>query len=180
MRSTRKARLLYYFCLCLPLSLQFACRPKTVNVREDLLQYIDNARRWTAAEEPINNAIATVRRDQFVHDDLISETLKPAISVTRDYVQQLEQYHPKAPALVNVHQEYIEAWRAHYLAMAAIIDSVEKKDYVQLAKAKNDLLEAERSVSDALADLARLLREAGIQKEPSPEEQTSPPPPLQG
>jgi hypothetical protein len=174
MRLARKTRLLYYLCLCLPLSLQLACRTKTTNVREDLLQYIDQAPLWAAAEGQINKAIAAVRIDQFVHDDFVNEMLKPAVGVARDYVQQLEQYHPKAPPLINVHQEYIEAWRAHHFAMAAIIDSVEKKDYVQLAKANNDLLEAQRSVSDALADLARLLREAGIHKEPSPEEQPPP------
>jgi hypothetical protein len=179
MSSPRKTRLLLYLCLYFVLSLQLACRPKTVNVKDDLLQYIDKARLWAATEGQINNAIASVRRDQFVHDDFVSETLKPAVGIARDYVQQLEQYHPKAPPLMNVHQEYIEAWRAHYFAMATIVDSVEKKDYIQLAKANNDLLEAQRSVSDALADLARLLREAGIQKEPSPEEQ-APSPPSEG
>jgi hypothetical protein len=177
MRSARKLRVLYYLCLWLVLLFQSACRPKPLNVKEDLLQYIDQARLWAATEGQINNAIAAVRRDQFVHDDFVSETLKPAVGTAREYVQQLEQYHPKAPPLLNVHQEYIEAWRAHYFAMAAIIDSVEKKDYVQLAKANNDLLEAQRSVSDALADLARLLRTAGIQKEPSPEEPAPSPPP---
>jgi hypothetical protein len=83
----------------------------------------------------------------------------------------LEHYRPQTPPLVNVHQEYIEAWRAHHFSIAALVDAVEKKDYIQLAKANNDLLEAQRSVSDALADLARLFREAGIQREPSPEKQ---------
>jgi hypothetical protein len=137
---------------------------------------MDKARLWAATEGQINNAIAIVRRDQFVHDDLVSETLKPVVGVSREYVQELEQYRPHTPPLVNVHQEYIEAWRAHHFALAALVDAVEKKDYIQLAQANNDLLEAQRSVSDALADLARLLREAGIQREPSPEEQTPSPP----
>jgi hypothetical protein len=137
---------------------------------------MDKARLWAATEGQINNAIAIVRRDQFVHDDLVSETLKPVVGVSREYVQELEQYRPHTPPLVNVHQEYIEAWRAHHFALAALVDAVEKKDYIQLAQANNDLLEAQRSVSDALADLARLLREAGIQREPSPEEQAPLPP----
>lgn len=169
--------ILFYLCLCL--ISPFACKPKTANVKEDLEQYIDKARLWAATEGQINNAIATVRRDQFVHDDLITETFKPAIGIARDYVQELEKYQPRTQPLGNVHQEYIEAWRAHYFSMAAIVDAVEKKDYIQLAKANNDLLEAQRSVSDALADLARLLREAGVQKEPEPGEQ-APPPPSQG
>jgi hypothetical protein len=155
-----------------------ACRPQPSNLKDDLTKYIDSARLWAATEAQINNAISTVRRDQFVHDDFVTETLKPAVGIAREYVQQLEQYQPKAPPLINVHQEYVEAWRAHYFAMAAVVDAVEKKDYVQLAKANNDLLEAQRSVSDALADLARLLREAGMQKD-TPSEQ-SPTPPSEG
>jgi hypothetical protein len=174
MRATRKTPLLAFLCLCLLSS--SACRSKTTSVKDDLLQYMDTARLWAATEGQINNAIAIVRRDQFVHDDLVSETLKPIVGVSREYVQELEQYRPHTPPLVNVHQEYIEAWRAHHFALAALVDAVEKKDYIQLAQANNDLLEAQRSVSDALADLARLLREAGIQREPSPGEQAPIPP----
>ena len=151
------------------------CSSKESNVKEDLTKYMDQARLWSAVEAQINNAISTVRRDQFVHDDLVSETLKPAIGVAQQYVQQLENYQPRTPPLYNVHQEYIEAWRAHYFAMAALADAVEKKDYVQLAKANNDLLEAQRSVSDALADLARLLREAGLRSETPAEQPPGPP-----
>jgi hypothetical protein len=60
--------------------------------------------------------------------------------------------------------------------MAAVVDAVEKKDYIQLAKANNDLLEAQRSISDALADLAQLMRDAGLRSEtPPPESLASPP-----
>lgn len=148
----------------------FSCSSRESDVKGDLTQYMNKARLWAAVEAQINNAISNVRRDQFVHDDFISETLKPVIGVAQQYVQQLENYQPRTPVLYNVHQEYIEAWRAHYFAMATLVDAVEKKDYIQLAKANNDLLEAQRAVSDALADLARLLREAGIQSE-SPADQ---------
>lgn len=144
----------------------FACTSKTADVKDDLTKYMDQARLWTATEAQINNAIASVRRDQFVHDDFVAETLKPTIGIARDYMEELEHYQPKTPPLHNVHQEYIEAWRAHYFAIAALVDAVEKKDYIQLAKANNNLREAQRAVSDALADLARLFREAGIQSEP--------------
>jgi hypothetical protein len=73
--------------------------------------------------------------------------------------------------------EYIEAWRAHYLALASIIDSVEKKDYIQLATSNNALLEAQRSVSDTLADLARLMREAGLRSDSPGNQQSTPPAP---
>lgn len=176
LRSTRKRFFFQIFSLCLMVSLHLACRSKTVNVREDLLQYLEKARLWAATEGQINRAIASVRIDQFVHDDFVKQMLKPAIDIAREHVQQLEQYQPKSPPLINVHQEYIEAWRAHHVAMATIIDSVDKKDYIQLAKANNDLIQAQRSVSDALADLTRLSRAAGIQSEPAPGEQPPPSP----
>jgi hypothetical protein len=136
---------------------------------------LDAARLWAATEAQINNAVSVVRQDQFVHDDLTIETLKPVVGVARDYVQQLENYQPTAPPLLNVHNEYIEAWRAHYFAMAAVVDAVEKKDYIQLAKANSDLLEAQRSISDALADLAQLMRDAGLRSETPPSESLAPP-----
>jgi hypothetical protein len=136
---------------------------------------MDKARLWAATEAQINNAIISVRRDQFVHDDFVAETLKPAVGIARDYVQELENYQPRTPPLYNVHQEYIEAWRAHYFAIAAVVDAAEKKDYIQLAKANSDLLEAQRSVSDALADLARLLREAGMRSETPSDQPPAPP-----
>lgn len=163
-------------CLTFCLFLLSACpRPEGTSAKEDLTQYIDKARLWAATEAQINNAIVKVREDQFVHDDLIIDTLRPVVGVSQEYVQQLENYQPRTPPLRNVHLEYIEAWRAHYLAFASIIDSVEKKDYIQLATSNNDLLEAQRSVSDALADLARLMREAGLRSD-SPEDQQSTPP----
>ena len=153
-----------------------ACpRPESTSPKEDLTQYIDKARIWAATEARINNAIAQVRRDQFVHDDFVISELKPVVGVSQDYVQELEQYQPKTPPLRNVHLEYIEAWRAHYFAIAALVDAVEKKDYVQLAQANTNLLEAQRSVSDALADLARLMREAGLQAEIPSERPMVPP-----
>jgi len=155
------------------------CSSKESQIKEDLTKYMDEARLWAAAEAQINNAIAAVRRDQFVHDDFVSETLKPAIGMAQKYVEQLENYHPHTPPLYNVHQEYVEAWRAHHFAMASVVDAVAKKDYIQLAKANNDLLEAQRSVSDALADLARLLREAGLRTD-KPGDQPPPAPPGEG
>jgi hypothetical protein len=165
-------------CLSLSFFLLSACpRPEGISAKEDLTQYIDKARLWAATEAQINNAIATVREDQFVHDDVITGTLRPVVGVSQEYVQQLENYQPRTPPLRNVHLEYIEAWRAHYLALASIIDSVEKKDYIQLAKSNNDLLEAQRSVSDALADLARLMREAGLRSDSPKDQQSTPPAP---
>jgi len=149
--------------------LQFSCQSRTTNIKDDLQQYLAQAKQWTAAEEQLNDAVATVRRDEFVHDDLVTETLKPMVSVSRNHVNVLEQYHPQTPPLTNVHEEYVAAWRSFSIALSLIVDAVAKKDYVLLAKAKNDLQEAQQSVASALADLAHLLREVGLLKETQPE-----------
>src|ERR1043166_4499672 len=86
-----------------------SCRSKTASLKEDLQLYVDKAIVWTATEEQINKAIAEVRRDEFVHDDLITELLKPAVNIAWNHTQELEKYQPKAPPLQNVHREYIEA-----------------------------------------------------------------------
>lgn len=177
--TSHVGKLSFYLSLCL--FLFSACpRSEGTSAKEDLTQYIDRARLWAASESQINNAVAKVREDQFVHDELIIETIRPVVGVSQEYVQQLENYQPQTPPLRNVHLEYIEAWRAHYLALASIVDSVEKKDYIQLSKANSDLLEAQRSVSDALADLARLMREAGLRSDSPGDQPSKPsaPPPL--
>jgi hypothetical protein len=145
------------------------------NVRGELITYMDEARLWAAAEAKINTAIAGVREDQFVHDDFVLETMRPAIGVAREYVTELEQYEPQSPSLASIHQGYIESWRAHEFAMVSIIDAIERQDYVQLSRANDELLEAQRSVSDSLAALALLLREAGVASD-APTGQQIPPP----
>lgn len=171
-------RLLLYLSLFLSCLFLSACpRPQEADVKTDLTKYMDEARLWAATESQINNAIIAVRRDQFVHDDFTVNTLRPIVGVTQEYVQRLEKYQPQAKPLQNVHQEYIEAWRAHHFAIAGIIDCVEKKDYIQLAKANTDLLEAQRSVSDALSDLANLLQKAGLRSETAAPGQPSLSPP---
>lgn len=168
------AILLLFLCLFL---LSACPRSQEGDIKEDLTRYMEQARKWAIAEEQINNAVIAVRRTQFVDDNQTINILKPVVGIAQEYVQQLDSYHPSSQPLRNVHQEYIEAWRAHYLAIAAIIDAVEKKDYIQLAKVNKDLFAAQRSVSDALEDLARLLQNAGLRME-RPSSQRRPPSPL--
>ncbi len=148
--------------LCLWLAMLSGCQPEAVSIQDDLTAYMDQASLWAATEAKINNAVASAREDQFVHDDFVLETIRPAIGVAREYVVELERYEPQSPALTQVHQGYIESWRAHEFALVSIVDAVERQDYIQLSRANEELLEAQRSVSDVLAALARLLREAGV------------------
>lgn len=156
------SRLLTLSLLFIWLAVLPGCQFEEISVQDDLTTYMDQARLWAATEAKINNAIAGVREDQFVHDDFVLETIRPAIGVAREYVVELEGYEPQAPAVMQIHQGYIESWRAHEFALVSVVDAVERQDYVQLSRANDELLEAQRSVSDVLAALARLLREAGL------------------
>lgn len=164
------------------IALSNGCETETeeVGVQNDLTAYMDQARLWAATEAEINTAISRVREDQFVHDDLVIDTIRPAVGVAHDYVAELEAYVPDTPALVSVHQGYVEAWRAHEFALASVLDAVERKDYLQLSHANTELLDAQRSVSDVLAALARLLREAGVAAETPPDRLLAPPGEFQG
>jgi len=163
-----------FLILCL---LGAACAPESeVNVvQNDLATYMDKARIWAATEAEINNAISAVRRDQFVNDEYVLETLRPAIGTAREYVAKLEDYTPETEPVVSVHLGYIEAWRSHEFALSSIVDSVERKDYIQLSRSNDELLEAQRSVSDVLAALALLLREAGIAPDAPADRPMTPP-----
>ncbi|NOT56687.1 MAG: hypothetical protein HOP18_18975 [Deltaproteobacteria bacterium] len=169
------------FFFSLFLLLLSACpRPEADPTKADLTQYIETARSWAKTELQINAAIAKVREDQFVHDDLVISTLRPIVDVSQKYVQQLESHHPRTPPLRNVHLEYIEAWRAHYLAFSGMIDAVEKKDYIQLAKANDELLAAQNALADALTDLSRLMQETGLRSAPPSNQQSRPSAPSPG
>src|SRR5438552_4634518 len=103
-----KMKALSVLCFAFWVLFLFGCSPKESDAKGDLTQYMDKARLWAATEAQINNAIASVRRDHFVHDASVAEALKPAVGIARAYVQQLENYRPPPPSLYNVHQEYIE------------------------------------------------------------------------
>ena len=112
MNRCARSRLLSVPVLCLWCVVLPGCLPEAVSVQDDLTAYMDQARLWAATEAKINNAIASARKDQFVHDDFVLETMRPAVGVAREYVVELERYEPKSPALAQVHQGYIESWRA--------------------------------------------------------------------
>lgn len=169
------SRLLTVSLLFIWLAVLPGCQFEEISVHDDLTTYMDQARLWAATEAKINNAIAGVREDQFVHDDFVLETIRPAIGIAREYVVELERYEPQSPALMQIHQGYIESWRAHEFALVSVVDAVERQDYIQLSRANDELLEAQRSVSDVLAALARLLREAGLAPDTPTEQPLAPP-----
>lgn len=162
-----------YLCLCL-LALGCSRSPQETHVKADLTQYLNQARAWVAAEEQVNTAVMRVRADEFVHEDVVVGTLRPAIDIVQKHIQTLEQYQPRTPRLSGLHQQYIKAWRAHALAMAAVVEAMEKKDYVRLATAKNEMAVAQNAVGTALNGLAGLMEETGLREKPTPPQANGP------
>ncbi len=150
-----------FFVLCCVLL--SACSPsQEYSIQDDLKQYLEQKRNWFPTENRVNTAIETVRRDQFVHDDLTINVLRPLIGLSQDYIRELEGYQPRTPQILNIHQQYIEGWRAHQFALAAAVDATERKDYVQLSNATNDLFRAQQIVLHINATLNQLAERAGL------------------
>lgn len=148
-------------------------KPPEDAFKSDMTQYLEQARSWVAAETKINDAVAAVRRDQFVHDDFTIEKLKPVLDVAKAHIDDLEKYQPRTPRVQDAHQRYIKGWRANYSALSEIVTSVEKKDYVYLSTANGNLMAAQGLVAQALDELASLMEEAGLRATP-PEGQMPP------
>jgi len=160
------------FAVCLWALVLYGCSraPTESNVKADLEHYLDQARAWVAAEEQANAAIMKARADQFVHEDIVVGTLRPAINIVQKHIQTLEQYEPRTPSLTSLHQQYVKAWRTYPPAMTAVVDAMEKKDYVRLATAKDELMAAQNAVGMALNGLAGLMEETGLRQKPTPAE----------
>lgn len=154
--------------------------PQETSIKDDLEQYRELHKSWQETESKISGAIAIARRDQFVHDDLTINVLTPFIGFTQEYVRKLEEYQPKTLPVSNIHQQYIEGWRAHQFAIASAVDAAERKDYIQLAKATADLRQAEQSVINTVSNLNRLAEQAGLLEAPAEQASSDPPvPPAQ-
>lgn len=157
-------------CLFLLSGMLGSCTPpKEENIAEDIRTYLEKKKGWQETEGRINAAIEIARRDQFVHDDLTTNVLSPFVGVAEEHVRALEGHLPQTSPVSNIHQQYTEGWRAHHFALASLVDSAERKDYVQLATAHTNLLQAQRTVLSTVATLTQLAEQTGV-IEPNPEE----------
>ncbi len=149
------------------------------SVHDDIKQYLERKQDWLPTENQVNAAIEIVRRDHFVHDDLTVNVLTPFIGLSQDYIRELEAYQPHTPAVSNIHQQYIEGWRAYQFAIAAAVDAAERRDYVQLSSANVNLFRAQQVVMNTNANLNQLAERTGLNP-PDPPEPASGTPPTAG
>ena len=149
------------------------------SIQDDIQHYLEKKQDWLTTENQMNAAIEIVRRDHFVHDDLTINVLTPFIVLSQEHIRQLEAYQPKTPPVLNIHQQYIEGWRAQQFAIAAAVDAAERQDYVQLSSANNDLFQAQQVIVNTNASLNQLAERAGLSPSGSAE-QTQPAPPPSG
>ena len=161
-----------YFLLSVLYCLLFsACSPpQEHSVQDDITQYLEKKQDWLLTENRMNTAIETVRRDHFVHDDLTINVLRPLIGLSQDHIRELEVYQPQTLPVSNIHQQYIEGWRAQQFAIAAAVDAAERQDYVQLSNANTDIFQAQQVVLNTDANLNQLAEQAGL-RTPSPADQ---------
>lgn len=154
---------LYFLLGVLCCVLSSACPPpQEHSFQDDIKQYLEKKQDWLLTENRVNTAIETVRRDHFVHDDLTINVLRPLIGLSQDHIRELEGYQPWTLPVSNIHQQYIEGWRAHQFAIAAAVDAAERKDYTQLSSANNDIFQAQQVVKNTNANLNQLAEKAGL------------------
>lgn len=133
------------------------------SVAKDLGSWMRKVKEWEPQEKQIFAAISQVTRSQYVQDDFVARTLKDALPMVRDHIRQSGEYKPETSELEPIVRQYREGWKDMELSFHAIIAAVEAKDYIQLAKAKNQMEYARGEVLGSYATLDELLELNDVQ-----------------
>ena len=133
------------------------------SVAKDLAGWMRKVKEWEPEEKKIFESISQVTRSQYVKDDFVARTLKDALPLVRDHIRRTADYKPETSDLEPVVRQYREGWKDMELSFHAIIAAAEAKDYIQLAKAKNQMEYARGEVLGSYATLDELLELNDVQ-----------------
>ncbi len=131
-------------------------------VVEDVLQYVSKIKKWSRVEGEALQAIADVKRSQYVDDEYVVATLGGAMDDIQLHLAEIAQYQPVTPAVTAVHARYRKAWQDLHDAFAAVIEAMQRKDYVALAKGTERLKTAREELLMVAAALSILMEESGL------------------
>jgi hypothetical protein len=158
--------------LLLVLSLVLACsRPPAHDpaVVEDVLQYVAKIKKWEPVEAEALKAIHDVRRSQFVDDEYVVATLGAVMDDMQLHLAEIGRYQPRTPTVTEVHDRYRRAWQDLHDAFSSVIESMQRKDYVQLAKGTEALRTSREELLMVAAALSNLLEDSGLREPESAE-----------
>jgi len=140
-------------------------------VVEDVVDYVAKIKKWEPVEIEVLRAIRDVRRSQFVDDDYVVSTLGATMSDVDLHLEEIDRFHPRTPQVEQIHERYAKAWHDLHDAFAAIIASMERKDYVALASGTQAMGKARQDLVTTAAALSILMKDAGLK---SPDDDLAP------
>lgn len=140
-------------------------------VVEDVLRYIAKIKKWEKVETEALQAIGDVKRSQYVDDEYVVATLSGAMDDIQLHLAEIAQYQPSTPAVTEVHGRYRKAWQDLHDAFTAVIDAMQRKDYVALAKGTDELKTSREELLMVAAALSILMEDSGLK---SPEDAQKP------
>lgn len=136
--------------------------PRDPAVVQDVLEYVARIKKWEPVEVEVLKAIADVRRSQYVDDDYVIATLGAVMDDVQLHLVEIDRYQPRTPAVTEVHTRYRTAWRDLHDAFAAIIQSMERKDYMQLSRGTESMDRSRGELITVAAALNVLLKDSGL------------------
>jgi hypothetical protein len=131
-------------------------------VVEDVLQYIAKIKKWEKVENEALKAMADVKRSQYVDDEYVVATLGGAMDDIQLHLAEIGQYRPATPPVTEVHERYRKAWQDLHDAFQAVIDAMQRKDYVALSKGTEGLRTSREELLMVAAALSILMEDSGL------------------
>jgi hypothetical protein len=148
------------FAPLLLLVLVFACtsaKQEQQSVAQDLRSYVDAIKQWEPKEKVVLAALARVRQSYYADDDFVIRTLRDSLPTVHDLIADVEKFEPATMDVQQLQQKYLQGWRDLESSMQEVVASVQRKDYIALAKAKNQLEDAQAEVFTSYAMLDDML-----------------------
>lgn len=139
-----------------------ACVPHrgpSQEVTTDLHNYTVELQKWEEKEKAIFQALDDVEQSQYVDDDFVARTLKGALPTLDEHIREVAAYRPATAELGGLHDHYRKGWEDLRAAFDAMIAAEMKKDYVALAKAKNQMMAARGVLLKSVASMNALMEE---------------------
>ncbi len=136
--------------------------PRDPAVVQDVLDYVAHIKKWEPVEAEVLKAMSDVRRSQYVDDDYVIATLGGVMDDVQLHLVEIDRYHPRTPAVAEVHERYRHAWHDLHDSFASIIHSMERKDYLQLSHGTESMERSRGELLTVAAALNALLEDSGL------------------
>lgn len=131
-------------------------------VVEDVLQYVAKIKKWEPVEAETLKAIKDVRESQFVDDEYVVATLGSVMDDMQLHLTEIERYQPRTAPVTEVHSRYRKAWNDLHDSFTAVIEAMQRKDYVALSKGTENLRTSRQELLLVAAAIDILLEDSGL------------------